>query len=100
MLGLLARERELAWSLSNISDNNGLGVAITGMLVVFAALAFISLAIALLPRLLEVVEEFFPSPKAPEPAPSRAAKQKATSPDDAVLVAAIGLALIRASETD
>lgn len=41
----------LSWQ--NVIEGHGLGITLTGMLVVFSGLAFISLFIALLPRLLD-----------------------------------------------
>jgi Na+-transporting methylmalonyl-CoA/oxaloacetate decarboxylase gamma subunit len=37
----------------NILDHDGLGIAATGMIIVFAALTLISIFIGLLPRILE-----------------------------------------------
>jgi Na+-transporting methylmalonyl-CoA/oxaloacetate decarboxylase gamma subunit len=66
----------------NITANDGFAIASTGMLIVFAALTFISLFIYCLPgalRLLGVPDE----PEKPQQRPS----------DDEELIAAIGYAL-------
>jgi Na+-transporting methylmalonyl-CoA/oxaloacetate decarboxylase gamma subunit len=46
--------------LENIVAADGIGIAMTGMLIVFAALAFISIVIALIPRILPLLEKAFP----------------------------------------
>jgi len=43
---------ELQFSLQNITRNDGFGIALTGILIVFIGLILISLLIALLPVLL------------------------------------------------
>ncbi len=46
--------------VNNIIAGNGVTISIMGMLIVFAALAFISLFIAILPKLLPFLEKIFP----------------------------------------
>lgn len=79
---------ELHFSFQNVVDGNGIGLAVTGMTIVFTVLGLISLIIAALPRLLE----FLPPPAEHHGAPAPAAAP-AASQDDAALVAAIGYAL-------
>lgn len=50
--------------LQRISDGNGVFLSITGMLIVFVALSFISVFIASLPRILALVSRFFPDQSA------------------------------------
>jgi len=45
----------------NIWDNDGLGIAITGLSIVFVALTLISIFIALLPRVLETFAFLLPA---------------------------------------
>ena len=68
-------------AIERIMAAHGFGVAIVGMTIVFSALAFISLFIAALPRILTVVSWIFPD------ASTRA------SEDDEKIVAAIGAVL-------
>lgn len=46
--------------LENITANNGIGMAITGMTIVFVALVLISGYIALLPSILKKLSRIFP----------------------------------------
>ena len=46
--------------IENITANNGIGVAITGMSIVFVALVLISVYIALLPKILNKLARIFP----------------------------------------
>lgn len=73
----------------NVIDSNGIGLALTGMLIVFSALILISLFIASVPRFLGVLNRIFPEVDHHH-TPPRPADQP-----DLELVAAIGLALHR-----
>ncbi len=58
--------------VQNIINGHGVAVSITGMLIVFSVLTFISIFIAVLPHILKLVEKVFPeksenAPKALEP---------------------------------
>ncbi len=46
--------------VENIIDGQGVAVSVTGMLIVFFALMFISIFIAILPHVLKLVEKVFP----------------------------------------
>jgi hypothetical protein len=76
--------------IQNIVDGDGIGLAITGMLIVFTGLIVISLYIASLPRLLGWMDARMQmrlarsTPPAPEPA---------SVADDLALVAAIAMVL-------
>ncbi|MEX0938948.1 MAG: OadG family protein [Pirellulales bacterium] len=72
----------------NVWESNGLGIAMTGLVIVFAALTLISVFIALLPRILLVLSAVLPAEPLP-PAPS----QRRKAADEEELVAAIGVAL-------
>ena len=76
----------LPYSFQNIIDGHGFSIAITGMLIVFAALVLISLFIAALPKVLEAVSGVFP-----EKVDSHV--QRASGSIDPSVVAAIGFAL-------
>lgn len=77
-------------SLQHIVDGQGVGIAITGMSIVFAALALISLCIFVLPKLLERVARIYPETAGhvnrPTPRPPKPAG------DDGEVVAAIAYA--------
>gem|GEM_PF-831685 len=73
-----------------ISDSNGVSIAITGMLIVFVALAIISLFIRLLPVMLAWLEPILPELESHGHAPSVAQQLPA---DNEKIVAAIGYVL-------
>lgn len=50
----------LGFSYQNIVDNNGIGIAVTGMLIVFATLTFITIFISYLPKILKSLEGILP----------------------------------------
>lgn len=77
-------------------ENIGLGIdiALTGMLVVFAALAGIAVAIALLPKVLRALEVVI----GPERAHHSAVLAEAPQDDDEALLVAIGAVLARELE--
>jgi oxaloacetate decarboxylase gamma subunit len=72
----------------NVTESNGLGIAVTGLVIVFSALTLISVFIAMLPRILLVLSAVLPAEPHP-PAPS----QRRKAADEEELVAAIGVAL-------
>ncbi|TWT77203.1 Oxaloacetate decarboxylase, gamma chain [Posidoniimonas polymericola] len=98
-----------------IVEGRGLAISVTGMLIVFVALATISTFIAMLPKLLALIEPIFPesaghhhaSPAAPQaPAPTAvpatvvavagslpAAGPAPAQQDDGAVIAAIGYAV-------
>ncbi|HJN11550.1 MAG TPA: OadG family protein [Pirellulaceae bacterium] len=78
------------YGIRNITEYEGIGVSITGISIVFAALVLISLFITSLPRVLAMLESVLP----PEPK-SHAATVPTTSTNDhdEAVVAAIGFAL-------
>ncbi|NQV22892.1 MAG: OadG family protein [Rhodopirellula sp.] len=63
----------LASESANISAATGLAIAITGMLIVFVALILISLALTGLPRVLAVLNEYYPEKAEHAAPPSRPA---------------------------
>ena len=76
---------------SNVQDANGIVVAILGMTIVFSALIVISLAITVLPRILEVVSPFLPhQAEEPHDGPPPA---ESTAGDEQKVIAAIGFVL-------
>ena len=78
---------ELTFSFQNILDNDGVGVALTGLLIVFTSLALITSAIAAMPKVLAALEGFLPPEHEHHAAPAARA-----SNDEAIAVA-IGFAL-------
>lgn len=83
----------LAMGFENIVSANGVTIAIMGMLIVFSALTIISLFIALLPKLLLLLEKIIPEEHHQhEAAPSQPA-------DHEQVLAAIGYALFRKHAT-
>ncbi|NIL96730.1 MAG: hypothetical protein GTO53_04715 [Planctomycetales bacterium] len=76
-----------SYSLQNIVDNQGVGIAITGMVIVFTALVLVTLFIAILPKLLARLADVLP-PEEPHHGPPASGRA-----DDEALAVAIGLAL-------
>lgn len=77
--------------LINSADSaRGVSIAITGLVIVFVALILISLFIASLPRILELVSRVWPEVEEPHARPSR---PEGLSPDEASIIAAIGFVL-------
>lgn len=54
-------DRPVAFQWENISEGNGIPIAITGMLIVFVALTLIACAIAALPRILTAIDPILPA---------------------------------------
>lgn len=75
--------------LQNIVDNNGSSLAIVGMGIVFFALAFIALIIAVLPYFLKLLDKIVPE-KHVEPK-----VRVRTSSDDGAVIAAIASAIYK-----
>ncbi len=75
--------------IQNILNAQGFTVAITGMLIVFAALTIISIFISLLPKLVVLRATVFPEGH------HHAVQGKATKQDDDKLLAAIGFGLLK-----
>ncbi len=86
----------LDFGIQHILDAQGFTVAITGMLIVFAALTIISIFISLLPKLVVLLANVFPEGH------HHAVQDKATKKDDDKLLAAIGygLLMVRAKNGD
>jgi len=84
---------ELNLSYQNILDGQGFEMAFAGMTIVFVALSMVSIFIALLPRILVVVNQYIPEGHAhatPNPKPAAANAEEAT-------VAAVAYAVHRHS---
>jgi Na+-transporting methylmalonyl-CoA/oxaloacetate decarboxylase gamma subunit len=78
----------LASESVKISASTGLAIAITGMLIVFTALILISLALTALPRVLVVLNEYYPE----KPDHTTAAPRPAAN-DDLEFAAAAAFAM-------
>ncbi len=79
----------LNFSIQNIINGDGISLAITGMVIVFMALAIISTFIALLPKMLPILESILPEEHAHH-GPTKKAKK-----NDNEVLAAIGYALVK-----
>lgn len=77
---------EITFNLRNVSDNQGVAIAVTGLSIVFVALAMITLFISLLPRLVPAAADA----KIHE---TPAARPVANVDEELARVAAIGFAL-------
>ncbi len=78
------------YGIENIIDSDGLGISITGICIVFAALILISLFIASLPHVLAALASVLPPEVEHHAAAAPAAKR---DDHDEAVVAAIGFAL-------
>jgi Na+-transporting methylmalonyl-CoA/oxaloacetate decarboxylase gamma subunit len=79
--------------IQNIRDADGLGIALTGMVIVFSGLALITLFIAILPKALAQLAPYLPPEGAGHGAVARPPAQAAPAADEGELLAAIGYAL-------
>jgi Na+-transporting methylmalonyl-CoA/oxaloacetate decarboxylase gamma subunit len=77
---------EINTGIQNIVEGQGVDIAITGMLIVFLALGLITLFIAFLPNLLNIIVKLFPYKAV------AGVSEKFAAEEDNVL-AAIGFAL-------
>lgn len=73
---------------AEITTSTGLAIAVTGMLIVFTALILISLALTALPRMLVVLNEYYP--EKPE---HTAAAPRPVANDDVEFAAAAAFAM-------
>ncbi len=80
---------KLNFSIQNIINGDGISLAITGMVIVFMALAIISTFIALLPKMLPLLESILPEEHAHH-GPTKKVKK-----DNSEVLAAIGYALVK-----
>ncbi len=75
-------------NIENIEKGQGITIAVMGMLIVFTALLLVSLAIAVLPKILSLLSGILPPESASVPV-ARSGKMS----DEGEVLAAIGLAL-------
>jgi len=78
------------WSWQNVIDGNGIGLAVTGMLIVSIALALVSGFIAVLPKILQTINMVFPEPVTAHPTRPKPA---GAASDDRAIAAAVAFAL-------
>ena len=83
---------EFAFSYQNIIDGQGFSLAFAGMTIVFVALIAVCLFITLLPRLLLVVNRYYPELDGLDGPASREQREGAPGADDEAM-AAIAAAL-------
>ena len=81
---------KFTFDLKNIVEGNGIGVSVTGMLIVFVVLSLIAIFIKLLPWVLKKLSFLFPRVEDHHGVPPRPAA--VDIPDDR-LIAAIGFAM-------
>ncbi|SHJ05916.1 Oxaloacetate decarboxylase, gamma chain [Malonomonas rubra DSM 5091] len=78
------------FSWQNVIDGNGIGITLTGMLIVFSGLLLISLFITALPRVLALGEA---KKQAPVQSKTAAADTGSTEPTEDEIMAVISLVL-------
>ena len=76
--------------LANVSDGNAIAISITGMLIVFVALALITVFIGTLPRLLTALDPYLPAVQVHH---HEAVPAESLPIDEERIVAAIGAVL-------
>jgi len=81
-----------AISWDNVTQNDGIPIAITGIVIVFVALVLITLFLYQLPRLVEIANGIFPEPEDSHAAVAQAAPAASASNDDEFIAAAIAVA--------
>lgn len=90
---LLAQAADTTEQLSgwaNVQQQNGVAISLVGLSIVFSALVLVSLFIAVLPKLLDLVSPYLPQVDESFEAPSIA---ESTVDDEKMVVAAIGYVL-------
>jgi len=83
---------DFTFNWQNVIDGEGVGISVTGMLIVFCALLFITVFISLLPHVLKIVANFLP-PENDGHHAGHLADGIAESENDEEILAAIGFAL-------
>ena len=79
--------QEFAFSYQNIIDGQGFSLAVAGMTIVFVALIAVSLLITLLPRILRVVNRYYPELDGLAGPTSRGQGEGAPGADDEAMAA-------------
>jgi Na+-transporting methylmalonyl-CoA/oxaloacetate decarboxylase gamma subunit len=79
------------FDFQNVIDADGISIAVMGMLIVFVALALVSLFIASLPRILEALNDYLPAEHAHHGGHAAAAADDVD--DDEPIIAALGFVL-------
>ena len=74
----------LATGIDALSRHNGFAIALTGMTIVFTALVLISLALTALPKVLRVLNDYFPE----KVKPTASAKKKSRVGEHEIAAAA------------
>ena len=86
---ILAQASErLPFRWSNVQEDNGIAIAIVGLLIVFTALSLITLFIGYLPNVLKALAPYLPQSTHVAPSPA-----ESTVVDEEMVVAAIGMVL-------
>jgi hypothetical protein len=83
-----AESSRQAFRWSNVQEDNGIAIALVGLVIVFTALTLISLFIGFLPRILKALFPYLPQSTHVAPSPA-----ESTAVDEEMVVAAIGLVL-------
>lgn len=82
----------MTYSWQNVVDGNGIGITLTGMLIVFSGLLLISLFITVLPRILEL-QSRLRSQRGSSPAVTQPVVMVDEEPSEAEIMALISLVL-------
>lgn len=82
---------KFTFDLKNIADGQGVGISVTGLLIVFAALTLITIFITVLPHILRKLEPYLPKVDEMHAIPDREEGSAVTEQ----MIAAIGYALFK-----
>jgi Na+-transporting methylmalonyl-CoA/oxaloacetate decarboxylase gamma subunit len=89
---------KFTFSLKNILDGEGIGISLTGMLIVFSALSLIAIFIKVLPWILDKLSPYLPKGEVLHTQPAE--QSRVSSGMDESLAAAIGYALYKKQLSD
>ena len=88
---------KLVFDYNNIANEQGVAIAITGLIIVFTALFLITLFIALLPKILKTLEPILPAAHEPH---GSVAREHAPKGNQELLIAAAAAAAYHKYQED
>ena len=83
----------ISLDFQSLMDSDGIVIAVTGLMIVFVALAMVSLFIKVLPNILNVVSLWVPECESPHGHSADSIEPDVHSEDDDEVLAAIGFGL-------
>ncbi len=83
----------ISLNFQSLKDSDGIVIAVTGMMIVFVALAMLSLFIKVLPKVLDVVSRWVPESESSHGHSADSIEPDSHRDDDDEMLAAIGFVL-------